>query len=57
MGEFYFGESIRKLLKNLEQVLFYETNFEESNIDRKPLIWAQDKIITKFGVKNWASFI
>ena len=38
MGNFRFGESVRKLSKNLEQVLFYETYFEESNIDRKPLI-------------------
>ena len=38
MGNFRFGESVRKLSENLEQVLFYETYFEESNIDRKPLI-------------------
>ena len=29
-------------------MLFYETQFEQSNINRKPRIWSQDKIITKF---------
>ena len=52
MGEFSFEVSVLKLSENLEQVLFYETNFKKSNIDQKPLIWAQDKIITKFGPKN-----
>ena len=52
MGKFCFGESVLKLPENLEQVLFYETYFEEGNIDRKPLIWAQDNIIMKFGKQN-----
>ena len=30
-------------------MLFDETYFEESNINQKPLIWSQDKIIPKFG--------
>ena len=35
-------------------MLFYETYFEESNINQKPLIWSHDKIIMKFGQKqNW----
>ena len=34
-------------------MLFYETYFEESNINKKPLIWSQDKKITKFGQKKW----
>ena len=33
-------------------MLFYITYFEESNINRKPLIWSEDKIITKFGQKK-----
>ena len=49
MGEFGFGHSVRKLLENYGKVLFYETYFEESNINWKPLIWSQNKIITKFG--------
>ena len=44
-----------KMYKNCLKVkkkLFYETYFEESNINRKPFIWFYDKIITKFGPKN-----
>ena len=48
MVEFGFEESEQKLPENYEKVLFYETNIEESNIKRKPLIWSQDMIITKF---------
>ena len=33
-------------------MLFYETYFEESNVKWKPLIWSQDKIITKSEQKN-----
>ena len=33
-------------------MLFYETYIEESNINQKPFIWFQDKIITKFGLKK-----
>ena len=36
-------------------MLFYETYFEKSKINKKPLIWSQDKTITKFGQKKWAS--
>ena len=36
-------------------MLFDETYFEKSNINRKPLTWSQQKIITKFGQKKWAS--
>ena len=50
---FVSWRSVRKLPETLEQVLFYETYFEERNMDRKPLIWAEAKIITKFGQKNW----
>ena len=57
MGEFYFGESAWKQLKNLEDVLFYETYFEKRNMDWKPLFWAQEKIITKFEQKKWASLV
>ena len=28
-----------------------------SNINRKPLIWSQDKIIMKFEQKKWTSFV
>ena len=37
-------------------MLYDETYFEESNINRKPLIWSQDKIIIKFGHKKWSTF-
>ena len=52
MGEFDFGQSIRELPKNKEKMLFYETYFEERNINRKPLIWSHDKIVMKFEQKN-----
>ena len=32
-------------------MLSHETYFEENNINRKPLIWTQEKIITKFWAK------
>ena len=58
MGEFGFGQSVRKLPENYGKVLFYETNFEDSNINQKPLIWSHNKIITKFGKKKngWVWF-
>ena len=48
-GDFCFAQSVQKLPKKLEKMLFYETFFEKSNINWKPLIWYRDKIITKFG--------
>ena len=50
MGEFGFWQSVRKMPENLVKVLFYETCFEESNINRKPLIWY--KIKMKFEQKK-----
>ena len=38
-------------------MLFYETYFKDSNIDRKPLIRVQDNIIMKFGQKKWVSLV
>ena len=52
MGKFCFGQSVRKLLENYGKMLFNETYFEQINMNRKPLIWSQDKIITKFGQKT-----
>ena len=52
MGEFYFVQGVRKLLENEGKVLFYETNFKETNIDCKPLIWSKYKIITTCGKKK-----
>ena len=57
MGEFGFGHRVRKLPENDGKVLFYETYFEESNINWKPLIWSHDKIVTKFGPKKWVSLV
>ena len=57
MGELGFQQSVRKLLENLGNVLFYETDFEESNINRKPLIWSKYKMKTKFGPKKWVSLV
>ena len=57
MGEFGFWQSVRKLPENEGKVLFYETCFEESNINRKPLFWSKYKIITKFESKKWASLV
>ena len=31
----------------------FETDFEMNNINWKPLIWSEAKIITKFGPKKW----
>ena len=52
IGQFYFGQSVRKLPENKEKMLFYGTYFEKSIINRKPLIWSHDKIVMKFGEKN-----
>ena len=58
MGEFGFWQSVWKLAENYENVLFSETNFEESNINQKRLIWSKYKIITKFGQNNeWVWFM
>ena len=40
-----------------KKVLYYETYIEESNINQKPLIWSDDKIVTKFGQKKWVSLV
>ena len=52
MGEFGFSQSVQKLFKNKGKMLFYETYFEENNINRKPLIWSHDKIVKKFAQKK-----
>ena len=52
MGKFGFGQSIRKLSENEGKKLFYETYFEESNINRKSLILSLDRIIPKFGQRK-----
>ena len=57
MGEFGFGLSVRKLHENKGKILFYETYFEESNINWKPLILSKYKIIMKFGPKKWANVV
>ena len=57
MGDFGFGQTIRKLPKNYEKVLFYETYFEERNINQKPLISFHDKIAMKLGPKIWVSLV
>ena len=57
MGEFGFEQSIQKLHENQGKLLFFDTYFEKSNINKKPLIWSQDKIITKFAQKNEVSFV
>ena len=44
MGEFCFGQSVRKLSESYGKTLFNETYFEESNINQKPLTWCKDKI-------------
>ena len=56
MGEFGFRQSVRKQTENCRKVLFYESYFEESHINQKPLIWSHDKIIMKFGLKKLGSF-
>ena len=38
-------------------MLFNKTYFKESNINGKPLIWSQDKIIQKFGKKICESLV
>ena len=52
MGEFGFGQTVRKLPENKGKVLSQETFFEESNINRKPLILSKYKIITNFDENN-----
>ena len=36
---------------------FQDTHFEESNINRKPLIKSHDKIVMQFGPKNQAGLV
>ena len=48
MGEFGFTQGVRKLSKNEGKVLFSETYFEQTNINQKPLIRSQKKIMMKF---------
>ena len=57
MGKFCFGQSKRILPKNCGKFLFDKTYFDKSNINRKPIIWSKDKIITKFGPKKQASLV
>ena len=38
-------------------MIFYETYFEKSNINWKPLIWSKNKVITKFEQKNGRDWI
>ena len=56
-GRFCFWQRVRKLLENYGKALFYETYIKESNINRKHLIWSNDKIITKFWAKKWVSLV
>ena len=51
------GKVYENCTKIKEKVLFYETYFEESNINWKPIIWFQDEMITKFEKKNCASLV
>ena len=57
MGAFGFWQSVQKLPANYEKMLFYETNFEESNVNQKPLILCHNKIVKKFGPKKWMSLV
>ena len=57
MVYFGFWQSARKLPENCKKVLFKETYFEERNINRKPLIWAHDNIVMKFGAKKWVGLV
>ena len=52
MGEFGIRQSVQKLTENFQKLLFYETYFEESNINHKPLNWSKYKIITNLDKKN-----
>ena len=51
------GKVYENCPKIKKKVLFYETNFEVRNANQKPLIWSQDKIITKFGQKKYVSLV
>ena len=50
-----FGKVHENCPKRKEKVLFYETYFDESNINQKALICSNDKKITKLGQKKWVS--
>ena len=52
-----FGEGYENCPKIKKKVFFLETNFEDSNINWKPLILSHDKIIMKFGQKKWMSLV
>ena len=51
-GRVWIWAKCTKPNRKLRKMLFDETYFEESNINKKPLICSQDKIITKFKQKN-----
>ena len=38
-------------------MLYYETYFEENNMNQKLIIWSQDKIITIICHKKWGSLV
>ena len=57
MVEFGFEQSVRKLPQIEEKDLFYEIYFKEINIHWNPLIWFQDKMITKFGQSKWVRLV
>ena len=45
-----------KIAQKLRKGLFYGTYFKRSDINKKPLISSQDKIITKFVPKKMGDF-
>ena len=55
-GEFRFGQSVRNCTKIKEKCYLTKLTWK-SKINQKPLIWFQDKIITKFEQKKKVSFV
>ena len=54
---FVLGKVYENNPKFMKKVLFNEIYFEEITINWKPIICSQNKIITKFGLKNgWVLF-
>ena len=57
MSDFGFGKVFENCVKNMQNMLLYESYFEQSNINQKPLIWSKLKTVMKFGPKKWVSLV
>ena len=57
MGDFCFGQSIRKLSKNKGKVLFYDTYFEESKYQPETTYLIKISDNNEIWTKKWVSLV